>query len=304
MMRPIRFEPYFIEEAVFLRIKQIEALGQKESAHSFHQGRTRIYETVEKEGQPKAFQDLNATFFSDLCLDKNFQDIFQEYPLLQSSGMDVYVKSTFQKRQERSELFVDGSARTLILSLRVLQTLDLGLLAPFLRHELMHISDMVDPDFQYDPNPVMGGTGQVEEELIRDRFRVLWNLYVSARLVGRGHAPLIPFNNLRGEFERSFSHIDEVEKAKIIQNFVGQKKWTQAELLQLARNERINKPLGEGGLRCPLCHFTSYEDKRVWTAEHQPIVVEIQRDFPKWNPTEGLCSQCFDLYSSRVEMAV
>ncbi len=103
-MRPIRFEPYFIEEAVFLRIKQIEALGQKESAHSFHQGRTRIYETVEKEGQPKAFQDLNATFFRDLCLDKNFQDIFQEYPLLQSSGMDVYVKSTFQKRQERSEL--------------------------------------------------------------------------------------------------------------------------------------------------------------------------------------------------------
>jgi hypothetical protein len=109
---------------------------------------------------------------------------------------------------------------------------------------------------------------------------------------------------LRGEFERSFSHIDDAEKAKIIRNFVGQKKWTQAELLQLARNERINKPLGEGGLRCPLCHFTSYEDKRVWTAEQQPIVVEIQRDFPKWNPTEGLCSQCFDLYSSRVEMAV
>lgn len=303
-MRPIRFEPYFIEEAVFLRIKQIEALGQKESAHSFHQGRTRIYETVEKEGQPKAFQDLNATFFRDLCLDKNFQDIFQEYPLLQSSGMDVYVKSTFQKRQERSELFVDGSARTLILSLRVLQTLDLGLLAPFLRHELMHISDMVDPDFQYDPNPVMGGTGQVEEELIRDRFRVLWNLYVSARLVGRGHAPLIPFNNLKGEFERSFSHIDEVEKAKIIQNFVGQKKWTQAELLQLARNERINKPLGEGGLRCPLCHFTSYEDKRVWTDEEQLMILEIKKDFSAWSPGQGLCSQCFDLYSSRVSAAV
>lgn len=303
-MGPIRFEPYFIEEAVFLRIKQLESLGQKEQVHAFHRQRTHIYDSVGKDDQKQAFQNLNEAFFRDLGLNEGFCGYFQEFPLLQTSDIHVYVKSTYQKRQERSELFVDGSARTLILSLRVLQALDPEMLAPFLRHELMHISDMVDPDFQYDSNPTLGGTGQVEEELIRDRFRVLWNLYVSARLVGRGQTPFIPFNNLKGEFEKTFSHIDENEKAAVVKNFIGQKKWTQGELLQLARNERIHKPLGEGGLRCPLCHFTSYEDKRVWTREHQPIVVEIHRDFPEWRPVEGLCSQCFDLYSSRVEMAV
>ena len=339
-MHPIRFEPYFIEESVFLRIKQLEnavipakAIASGDQAvnfsknnvenldprlrgdddqdrsnrtmvRSFHERRTHIYETVGKEGQKQAFQTLNESFFRALGLDKSFSDHFQEFPLLQSSDIDMYVKSTFQKRQERSELFIDGSARTLILSLRVLQAIDPQLLAPFLRHELMHISDMVDPDFQYDPNPAMGGVGQVEEELIRDRFRVLWNLYVSARLVQRGHEPFIPFNNLKGEFEQSFSHIDEEAKAKVIQNFVGQKKWTQAELLQLARNERINKTLGEGGLLCPLCHFTSYEDKRVWSEDQHPLIAEIQKDFSAWGPAAGLCSQCFDLYSSRVRSSV
>jgi len=301
-MRPIRFEPYLIEEVVFLRVKQAEALGQKDLVRSFHEARTLLYAKADEEDLKQGFQDMAWSFFRSFGLDQYFLDLFQEFPLLLASDLNVHVKSTFHKNQERAELFVDTFSQTLIVSLRVHQLLDISRLAPFLRHELMHISDMLDLEFHYDPKPVLGGTGQIEEELVRDRFRVLWNLYVSVRLAQSGRTPYMPFDDLKGEFEKSFSHLEGDGKEKVIRDFLERKRWTQSDLIQLARNDRSNRLLGEGGLRCPLCHFTSYEGKRFWGAEHRPIMNEIQNDFPGWTSSEGLCTQCFDLYDSRVRV--
>lgn len=295
----IRFEPYFIEEAVFLRIKQIESLGQRESVRSFHDERTRVYTAVSVQDRERAFQDFHLRCFRDLGIEKIFLDVFQEFPLLGAHDLSVQIKSTFRKEREGAELFVNESSHLLAVSLRVSQILNPPGLQRFLRHELLHISDMVDPDFQYDPRPLLGGVGQVEEELIRGRFRVLWDLYVTSRLIHRGKEPFLPLADLQVQFEKAFSNLDSGERSAILKKLIDQKR-TQADLIALAQNDRFNKTLGEGGLRCPLCHFTSYGDKRTWNHAQSPIINEIKKDFPRWNTTQGLCSQCFDLYSSRV----
>lgn len=300
----IRFEPYFVEEAVFLRIQAAEKLGQKDSVRLFHEERARLYETVSKAEQESKFRTFYLKHFHSLEIEKIFTDVIREFPLLQSSDLQVLVKSTFRKNQEAADLFVDPPVLRLVINIRVPQILNPSYVGRFLRHELLHVSDMLDPAFHYSPKPELGGVGGVENNLIRERFRLLWDLYVSSRLIQSDHEPLIPLIDLKQNFERSFAYLDDARKAEIIAEFVGQKKWTQAGLVRLARNDRVNKSLGKGGLRCPLCHFTSYENVRVWTPEQAPVIYEVRKDFPGWKSREGLCTQCYDLYESRARLGV
>lgn len=300
----IRFEPYFVEEAVFLRIQEIEKSGKKDLVRLFHDERARLYETVSKADQESKFRTFYLKHFHSLEIEKIFTDVIREFPLLQSSDLQVLVKSTFRKNQEAADLFVDPPILRLVISIRVPQILNPSYVGRFLRHELLHVSDMLDPAFHYSPKPELGGVGGVENNLIRERFRLLWDLYVSSRLIQGDHEPLIPLIELKEKFERSFSYLDDARKAQIIAEFVGKKKWTQAGLVRLARNDRVNKSLGKGGLRCPLCHFTSYENVRVWTPEQAPVIYEVRKDFPGWKPPQGLCTQCYDLYESRARLGV
>lgn len=300
----IRFEPYFVEEAVFLRIQEIEKSGKKYPVRLFHEERSRLYETVSKADQESKFRTFYLKHFHSLEIEKIFTDVIREFPLLQSSDLQVLVKSTFRKNQEAADLFVEPPILRLVMSLRVPQILNPSYVGRFLRHELMHVSDMLDPAFHYSPKPELGGVGGVENNLIRERFRLLWDLYVSSRLIEGDHEPLIPLSELKQNFERSFSYLDDARKAEIIAEFVGKKKWTQAGLVRLARNDRVNKSLGKGGLRCPLCHFTSYEDTRTWTSSQNAIVDEIKSDFADWTTAQGLCTQCYDLYESRARLGV
>jgi hypothetical protein len=53
------------------------------------------------------------------------------------------------------------------------------------------------------------------------------------------------------------------------------------------------------GSRCALCGFPTY------TFAPQPerldplTLAEIVSDFPQWHPTDGLCTQCADLYRAK-----
>ncbi len=93
-------------------------------------------------------------------------------------------------------------------------------------------------------------------------------------------------------------------KKSIWDNLESGRTLTQEGLLQFAKDERILKNLGEGGTRCPLCHFPTHIKSDVNLSASAAIIEEIKNDFPLWNPQEGLCRQCFEMYSSKEKVRI
>lgn len=181
----IKFETAFVEEAVFMVVKNHEETGNfRQRIALFHQERDPIYETVSESDREVEFREFYEHYFTQLGLRCLFEEVFAEFPLWVNSKLPIFIRQTSNPKQEGAELYVTGEIKTIIIKLRVTKIMDKLSLQSFLRQELMHISDMLDPAFQYSPSAPLGGSSEVEENLIRDRFRQLWNEYVAMRVKG------------------------------------------------------------------------------------------------------------------------
>lgn len=289
MKYALKFEPAFVEDAVFLAIRSLEASGEKTVTGLFHSEKNRIYEERKEEG---AFQELHENFFLRLGLHSAFKDLLREFPFLDDPKLMVFIRRAYGRREEGSELYLEGDSKTVLLSLQTKRVLERFFLEAFVRHELLRVSDMLDPLFQYSPNAVLGGASEAEENLIRDRFRFLWDLYIDLRVGKEGFETIIEKKKTGPEMARLFEKVHD------------RNRWTQEELLKLARSEQWGRAIEQGGFRCVLCGFQSYQRADFGEVEADFIAQEIQRDRPDWKPSLGTCNQCFELYRSRIKVAL
>ena len=96
-------------------------------------------------------------------------------------------------------------------------------LTEFLRRELLHVADMCDPAFAYSPTPELGGSCQTDNDLIRDRFRLLWDAFVEARM-------------RRWGWVAPDDHRQAAAPHTLLADVMQQETWTQSALLALARS--------------------------------------------------------------------
>jgi len=219
----VTFESAFMEEAVFLAIRSLETAGEETTTQTFHRHKDQIYEG---NGGETAFQELNEKFFRQLGLRSVFESLISEFPNLDHSHMAIFVRRAYGRRQEGSELYSEGDSKTVLLSLQTKRVLERSRLEALVRHELLRASDMLDPHFQYSPTAVLGGSNEVEEHLIRDRFGLLWDFYIDVRLGQKGFEMADPeTNGMPPGWARGF---DEIRRPG---------RWTQGALLKLARGE-------------------------------------------------------------------
>jgi len=329
---PIEFDESFVEEAVFLIVKargEFDDLGK-----AFHREREEFYRRdVPAKKRDNEFKGLYQKYFRLLGLQRIFENLIQGFPLLRPKDTVIFVKRVYERRQEESELYFQGRRKTVYFGLLARRVLDRFYLEAFLRHELLRVTDMLDPHFQYAPHPILSGKNEIENNAIRRRFRLLWDLYIDARLKKKGCAhsksslfappkyggatldsadrvlktdPIqlpralargAPFDIPRKEFGKIFSYLPQAESRKIIFKMEECELLTQADLLSWAGDPRGLKTLSEGGLRCPLCGFISFLPFKDWPREAEPVIDEIKKDYPTWQPSQGSCPQCFDLYS-------
>ncbi|MBI1952657.1 MAG: hypothetical protein HYS41_00845 [Candidatus Omnitrophica bacterium] len=230
MMPELHMDPELMEEAVFLVLKDQEASGNPAPLKDFHEKRDLIYER--KEGREEAFTDLAAQTFRGMGLEELFTGRLREFPGLDGRLRRVSVRSSESRKAEDCELFVSkGSAALLLVGLPPERFLDRPGLMTFLRKELMRADDMLDPAFAYDRRRTIGGESPMEDELIRERFRLLWDLWMAARMKRRGW-PTAP-----GEAgHRKLNGLSEV--------VTGREHWTQEELLALAKTARDKSGAG------------------------------------------------------------
>lgn len=310
-MPAVEYEPELVEEAVlaFLRGHPRE--------RGFRRERDRLYETRDPDAREAAFRGFHATWFERLDLGQPILRALGEQPAIGAAAQGCRIGMARVRQEEGAELFVGregaggGAAdrRWIVVRLRPETLTDPQVLLQFLRHEFFHIADMLDPRFGYEPQLPQPAAGPAHEQLLRDRYRVLWDAAIDGRLAGLGRAPdSVRAERLR-DFVRTFPMLGARTEEAFARSFDGAA-CTHADLVAFATNPgavigsclpnpQPPTPGPHPGERCPLCRFPTHAFEPDPASLPEDVVVLIRQDFPAWDPGHGLCRQCADLYRSR-----
>jgi hypothetical protein len=200
---------------------------------------------------------------------------------------------------------LERDRRTIVVQLTTELLSQSRLFLEFLRHEFLHIVDMLDPHFGYEPNFPQSGAGPAYDHFLQSRYGVLWDVTIDGRLHQRGWLPAAAREKHCANFKRAFQGADE-KLAKSFAYFFDQNSHTHRELIEFAQHPEKwltrETPITSSKGRCAICHFPTFQllDSSELRAD---LVSKIQEHFPVWNGTEPVCQQCVDLYEAKFYMA-
>lgn len=264
----LTYDADLLEGVVFLESRRMPAL----LAHRFHRARTELYAA----GDDEAFFRFYLDWFRELGFEDRLLARAKQLPI-----SILLVRKAVSKKDEGAELFVRPDAKNVAIAMRSERFFEPGFNG-WLAHELLHISDMLDPTFAYEPEIVLPEAPPAELDLLRERYRVLWDVTIDGRLGrqgerGKRHAEFC--KALPGLSQEQFDQLWVVRPS-------------HPELIALAKSVLVRAEKTPGA-PCPLCKFPTF----AWTSD--PPVEAIQRDFPRWLPAHGCCARCAELYSMR-----
>jgi len=289
---PTDYQPRLVEGTILLAVRG------REEEEEFRQHRDRIYETPDPEEREARFLAFNASWFERLGLDRPIRQALMEQPLIIEHTGSCVVSSARSRKDEGADLYVSPQhigGRSVGIRLRPERFIDADRLLQFLRHELLHVADMLDPSFNYLPHLPLSSAGPAHEQLLKNRYRVLWNVYVDGRLVRCGLAQTEDRAERFAEFAVAFPMLGE-RTVEAFERFFEGNGLTHGDLVSFATNpERALGREREGpypGERCSLCGFPTHAFER----EPDRLLAEsVRARFPEWDPEHGLCRQCADL---------
>ncbi len=300
---PVEFDDRLVEAAVLLAMHGRHGDG-------FWRERDRIYEADGEEERDRRFRLICRRQFEELGLGEPFAKALDEYPALVGAVAACRVAPAGSRKEEGADLLVragsrpdDPESRCIAVRLRPGCFREPAALLAFLRRELFHIADMVDLAFAYDRNLPQVAGGPMPLQLVLNRYRVLWDTTIDGRLHRLGRAPASIREDRRRDFAATFGFLGE-ECEREFPRWFETSSPTHAALLSYA----IDPAAGAGLLGlpgsvsrgiCPLCRCPG----PLQFADREPsadgLVHAVRSDFPQWNPAEGLCRQCADLYRMR-----
>jgi hypothetical protein len=292
----VEYEPRLVEEATLLALRGAEA------EPAFRRQRDRLYEIADPEVREAEFRALHTAWFERLGLGRTIGQALGERMSAVRAARACVVAYAASPRQEGAELFVrppeegtrEADRRSVVLRLRPGRLLAAPQLLEFLRHELLHIADMLDPRFAYEPWLSASDAGPAHRELLKDRYRVLWDAYIDGRLSRLGWAPAGVRAERLSDFGRAFPVLGERAEAAF-ERFFSAASLRHAELAAFA----VDPESGPGC--CPLCRFPTHTFEPRPESLPSAVRERIGSDFPEWEPAAGLCLQCADLYRARAE---
>lgn len=300
---PIHYDPRLMEEAVFYGQRGTSASGE------YKKERSGIYEIADRGERDGLFDRLHRDWFIRLQLDRAVAQAIAEQPLIGRHIAECFVAAAAQAKQEGAELFVAagtspkaGPRRTLRILLRPESLLEREALTRFLRHELLHIADMLDPAFGYEPSLPAAEGGPTYDTLITHRYRVLWDVTIDGRMAQRGWTDAdVRERDLR-EFLSAFPMLGDGGE-EVFKRFFDAPQPRHAELAAFAIHPRaaIEGRAGKiaAATHCVLCRFPTHTFDPAPESLAGEVLDAIRQDFPTWTPAQGLCLQCADLYRAR-----
>ncbi len=293
----LEFHPRLVEEAVWAVVRGRPGRG------SFHRKREAAYAEPDPEERERAFARLHADWFGRLRIGDPVRQALVEQRAGLSGVRRFLVGPSTTQKDAGAELYVAGAGeRTVVVSLpaETLVRPEAALL--FLRRELLHVADMLDAAFRYEPRLPGQAAGPAHDRLLLDRYRTLWDCSIDGRMLGRGWVSGEARSRRLGEFAGLFGGLRDRTEECFDRIFAGPRP-DHPRLLALAGDPAtafgVRAAAGDRPARCPLCGFptTSFEPA---PERLEPDAREaIRSEFPAWDPARGICLQCADLYRSR-----
>jgi hypothetical protein len=261
----IEYDPSFVEQTVFLF-----ARNNPDIERNLHATIDDLYNLPTGQERDKQFQDAYSEFFIRLRLDRIVAGLTGEWPLIAEHVGRCLVREAQGRKAESAELHVQhvrsettATDRTIMVQICPHSMLEPTPLSSWMRRELAHIDDMIDPGFKYSPQAISEPPSR--QNLILDRFRVLWDIYVEGRLLRKGMAPSLLASHLRSMLERVFPGHDSILLDRAFKRVLGAATLTHAQLLQWARSPETLFGSCRGDIRVPL-------------VDNQPQIVEPGRN--------------------------
>jgi hypothetical protein len=297
-MNRITYAPDLIEEAVLLA----ERSAALPDVREFRRERDRIYEIADQDAREASFRTLHLGCFARLRLDGVIEQVMREHPDIAGAVQTCRVIRAVTRQEEGADL-VDviapregRSKPMLVLRLRSTTVVDPAALRTLLRHELMHVADMLDPAFGYERTLPPSDEGPSSDTILRDRYRVLWDTSIDGRLVRAGLTEDAARERGGREFSATFAMLGESCQGEFERWFDGPRPG-HAEMVRFATSPLGSRGRGSG--RCPLCRFPVATLDRRGERMPAPMHAAIRQLHPAWRAEDGLCPQCFDLYEAR-----
>lgn len=262
--------------------------------------REAIYEISDEQRREEAFTAHVGAWFRESGIESRIRSAFDDCPLVRKVCEAAIIRRVRNPADEMAELFRnDDGANRIGIGMRAGRIQD-GSFGTFLRHELYHIQDMLDPAFGY-PGPSAASCGP-EASLCRERYGLLWDITIDGRLARRfesitEYGAMLERQHAR--FESTFGFLAAADRASLFEELSGMASPRHDRLWQIAADPRQRRlgadVLAQGG-RCPICGFTTFEwaDEAAVGAAGANIVAE----FPDWAPGVGCCARCAEIYGA------
>jgi hypothetical protein len=327
----IRFQPALLQEVIDSFIEKTEREGDPTYYKEFHELADPIYEKFSLDDREPEFKKLYQYLFGIWGFSDIVRDAFNEFPALKEKIGIVLVKGVLKEDQEGVDIlrkwgsverelakeFEDKGLKGVGIKLIPRRFYDPAL-TRYCRHELTHISDMLDSAFNYDPDTKVG-QNPGEETLILHRYRVLWCLNIDSRLVRTGKEQMLSKEDRFKEFRSWYRKIPPGQLKSVFEGLWQAEALTHSELVEMASDtlrvmdravevdggevpETQNKVMLMPGFPCPLCRFPTYSWVEDLENKLEKYVLDFIRDnHPGWDTEFGACDRCVEVYKLRAD---
>ena len=293
------FHSQLVEEAVLLAIEQRSFDMQVR----FRTERDPIYEIEDPEDRQRRFEETHNRWFVELGLVEIISRCLKERPVIGTETVRALVVPVISPKEEYADLVrpLDEPDRPrLLVRVRVARLVDPKRLAPWLRRELLFVADLLDPEFGFDSDSQAKAQSRALTKLHHQRYRVLWETTVDGRLLNRGWLPQAVELRSWRKFQQTFPVLGRSGEQHFDRFFSGARP-SHPEMLAFAARPAAG---GDDSLAsadgCPLCQMPA----ATLSPNPESLALQVQQairaDFTGWQPENGLCAQCADLYEARL----
>jgi len=301
----LRYDETLVEAAVFLCANGRGPVVPPLQVRRFHHERERLYSILDPEARNDAFFKLHLEWFREWGLENRFSGVLSKFAILQDNLATLAIRRAQSPKEEGSELYVnEAGQRTGVLAITPRRFTTDPALPEFLRHELTHLQDMVDPAFGYSPELYLPGLNRAQEAVARERYRLLWDISIDGRLCRAGHAEPRRKESHATAFASAYSFWPVPRREQVFDALWQGAIHGHAAMLELISDPRdLHGSRQPGpGVACPLCGFPTFH----WGAPDtisERVLARITAEFPDWSADRGICGRCLETYEAAVNLA-
>ncbi len=295
----IEIHPRLTEEAVWTALSHLPEARTR----TYHRQREPLYRLEDPDERDARFAHLHSSWFLKLELDGPIRQAIAEQREMLAPVHRFHFAPAAAATKQGAELYVN-SARvpSVVMAILPRVLIDGERALAILRRELMHIADILDPAFEYEPRLPPQPAGPTHDQLLLDRYRTLWECSIDGRLLQQGRVPATVRERRRQAFMRAFPGLGPVADESFARIFDAPRPSHGSILAMASEPESTFGPAG-GSIprahRCSLCAFPTSDFEPTPETLPRSVLEAIRSEFPGWRADEGLCRQCADLYRAR-----